>query len=118
MNIAPVSYRTISMKSSNTNSEQKPVSQPVSANDSPLKFSPAAVGVLNGVTWGVLGFAFDRAMSGLFKMGTSIKTSACINGIIGLGMGIYGYFQARKAEKSLTAQNTDNKQNINNTQKA
>ncbi|MCM1265133.1 MAG: hypothetical protein NC200_02950 [Candidatus Gastranaerophilales bacterium] len=115
MNITPVSYRNVSMRSNNTQETQsaQPSKTEQKLNDlkdtlEKKEVSPAASGLVNGIIWGGSGFVFDRILTKMFKMGTSLKTSACINGIIGLGMGIYGYAQAKKAKKAQKAENAQN----------
>lgn len=93
MNVSPVLFtKSVSMKANE--------SQPSGKKEYPLKYSPATVGVVNGVCWAGIGFMFDQAYKAIFKAKGNLKTSIILNGLIGLGMGAYAYHQASKLEKS------------------
>lgn len=92
MNITPVLLnQRVSMKADPKPAEKK---------EYPLKYSPATVGIANGLCWAGIGLGFDQAYKALFKTKGSLKTSLLLNGLIGLGMGTYAYYQASKLAKS------------------
>ena len=109
MNISPISARTIpTMKSSKVKNSSQQTKTDVPQNDNVniepselmLKYPPAVIGLMNGVCWAGVGYAFDKCVSKLFKMGTKSKTSLAINTIIGVGTGIYSYIQAKKIQNA------------------
>ena len=71
------------------------------------KLTPAQKGVSNGLFWAVGGFAFDRLLNKLpgeiFE--TPLKQSLLINGAIGLTMGVYSFFKAKKLDKKQGTEN-------------
>ncbi|MCD8377329.1 MAG: hypothetical protein LUB59_00915 [Candidatus Gastranaerophilales bacterium] len=71
-----------------------------------LKYPPAVIGLINGGCWAMVGFAFDKLCSKMFKYESKTKISMAINSVIGAGMGIYAYIQAKKAVKADNARNT------------
>ncbi|MCR5266245.1 MAG: hypothetical protein K6E29_06595 [Cyanobacteria bacterium RUI128] len=102
MKISPISYNSgLALKG------EKPNNQPYVSPNTPgsigatekLKYRPAVIGVLNGLTWTGIGFAFDKVCQKLFKSKTSNKTSLIINGAIGAVFGTYAYFKARQIER-------------------
>lgn len=72
------------------------------------KLTPAQKGIGNGIFWAGGGFVFDRLLNLLpgkiFK--TPIKQSLIINGAIGLAMGTYSFFKAKKLDKTQPAEKT------------
>jgi len=86
--------------------QQPAVPAEKSANNDVIKKYPAAVvGIVNGLCWSSVGFAFDKICSKIFKYESSNKVSLAINSIIGAGMGIYAYVQAKKMQKADTTAN-------------
>lgn len=61
-----------------------------------LNYSPATVGILNGLCWTTIGMGFEMIWSKLFKSKINTKVSLAINSLLGLGMGIYAYKLAKK----------------------
>lgn len=65
------------------------------------KLTPAQKGLANGLFWAGGGFVFDRLLNLLpgnfFK--TPLKQAVLINGAIGLVMGVYSFFKAKKLNK-------------------
>lgn len=65
------------------------------------KLTPAQKGLANGLFWAGGGFVFDRLLNLLpgnfFK--TPLKQAVLINGAIGLVMGAYSFFKAKKLDK-------------------
>lgn len=97
MNISPISYNSrIAMRADAQKTEQK---SPES-NLYPFRYSPASVGVLNGLTWFGIGLAFDKVVQSFTKSKHSFKTSAIVNGVVGLAMGTYTYIKARNMQKN------------------
>lgn len=72
------------------------------------KLTPAQKGIGNGIFWAGGGFALDRLLNLLpgevFK--TPVKQSLLINGAIGLVMGTYSFFKAKKLDKKQAAEKT------------
>ena len=62
-------------------------------------YPPAVVGIVNGLCWGTVGYAFDKGCAKLFGYKSNNKTSLAVNGIIGTGMGIYSYIQTKKIQR-------------------
>ena len=90
MNVASVSLNVPVMKANPVKRKAEP------CNDGIPTYSPAVVGVVNGLCWGTVGYAFDKVCSKLLGYKSSNKVSLPVNGIIGAGMGIYSYVQAKK----------------------
>lgn len=115
MNIASVPYRNnYAMKADPKKQEaakSKEAKKDDLNNEALLQLSPAKAGLINGLLWGGIGFAFDRSLSLMFKAGTSLKTSACVNGTIAVASGLYTYYKVNKMHKNAAAQKTDNAQN-------
>ena len=65
-----------------------------------LNYSPAAVGIANGILWGSVGMAIDRLFSKLFKSKQSLTSSLIFNGLVAVGMGFYAYKVAKKERDS------------------
>ena len=86
MNISPVSYNSGLALRGETKA------QPYVSPNTPgsigatekLKYRPAVIGVLNGLTWTGIGYAFDKLCQKLFNSKTSNKTSLIIGLIITL----------------------------------
>lgn len=107
MNISPLSVKiTPTMKANTNKTEQTPSTNvekentSIEPNELMQKYPPALIGLMNGVCWASVGYAFDKGVSKIFKMGTKSKTSLAINTIIGVGTGIYSYIQAKKVQNS------------------
>ena len=103
MNISPVSYNPgLALRGETKANNQQYVSSHVPGSigaTEKLKYNPAMIGVLNGLTWTGIGFAFDKLCQKLFKSKTSNKTSLIINAGIGAIFGLYAYSKAKKIEK-------------------
>ncbi len=103
MNISPVSYNSkIALKANDKQTSQPYVSSHVPGSigaTEKLKYKPAVIGLLNGITWTGIGFAFDKVLQKMFKSQTSNKTSLIVNGAIGAVFGTYAYIKAKQIEK-------------------
>ena len=98
MKIAAISSNTPVMK---LNSKKQSIK--TENNDSGVpSYPPVVVGVVNGLCWGMVGYAFDKVCSKLFGYKSSNRMSLAINGIIGSGMGIYSFIQAKKCKNNLS----------------
>ncbi len=96
MNISPISYNPrVAMKADNQKSAQKVNEK----NIYPFRYSPVSVGVLNGLTWFGIGLAFDKVVQAFTKSKHSFKTSAIVNGVVGLAMGTYTFIKASNMQK-------------------
>ena len=60
---------------------------------------------MNAFCWTTVGLAFDKLCSKIFKTNSSGKISLGINGLLGAGMGIYSYCQAKKLQKNAKTEN-------------
>lgn len=107
MNISPVSYNSrISLKGDAKVNKQQQFMSPnapgsIGATEK-LKYRPALIGVLNGITWAGVGFVFDKVLKKFFKSQTSTKTSLIVNSAIGAVFGTYAYIKAKQIEKLQT----------------
>ena len=103
MNISPVSYNSkIALKGETKQKTQPYVSSQVPGSigaTETLKYKPAVIGVLNGLTWAGVGFAFDKVLQKMFQSKTSNKTSLIVNGAIGAVFRTYAYIKAKQIEK-------------------
>ena len=69
------------------------------------KLTPAQKGIGNGIFWAGGGFRLLNLLPGeVFK--TPVKQSLLINGAIGLVMGTYSFFKAKKLDKKQAAEKT------------
>jgi len=94
MNISPVTYnRNFSLKSKNVN---QPKQERQMIGNTKIPYTPATIGVMNGILWTGIGLVFDKAFSFMFRTERKLKSSLIVNSIIGLGMGTYAYVQAKK----------------------
>ena len=97
MNISPITYNhSIAYRAG----ENKPQNQNQNKNAGLLKYSPAGIGVFNGVCWFGIGMAFDKVCQKILKTNSSTKTSLIVNSLVGLAMCTYSYYQAKKMEKN------------------
>ena len=104
MNISPISYNSrVSMKADN----QQPAQKKNEGKIYPFRYSPVAVGVLNGVTWFGIGLAFDKVLQAFSKTKHPFKTSAIVNGAVGLVMGTYTFIKARNMQKTQNVNSWD-----------
>ncbi len=108
MSISPVSINNISFKSQQT--QQAPKAQkPTLAdrinenNRAVLKYSPATIGVVNGVCWTAVGMTFDKLTAKLLDRPSGTKSSLIINGLLGVVMGVWACAQAKKLQKNANA---------------
>ena len=108
MSITPVSINNVAFKSQKIQQApkaQKPtlVDRINENNRAVLKYSPATIGVVNGVCWAAVGMTFDKLTAKLLNRPSGTKSSMIINGIIGGVMGIWAYSQAKKLQKNANA---------------
>lgn len=102
-NISPVNYNSPASFKNNVAPQQpkKTLAEKIDANNEKvLKYPPAVIGLMNAFCWTTVGLAFDKMCSKLFKTNTSGKISLWVNGLLGAGMGVYSYFQAKKLQKT------------------
>ena len=97
MNISPIAYnQRVAMKADTT----KPAREGNEKHIYPFRYSPVAVGLLNGLTWFGIGLAFDKVLQAFSKTKHPFKTSAIVNGVIGTVMGAYTFIKARNMQKN------------------
>lgn len=93
---------TVSFKSANNNYQ---IPNKSTKYDKNLPIKTAA---LNTVAWTGIGLGCDYLiMNKLLKFKTTKKQSFIINGLFGLGMGIYMFFKTKKMQKEQNIRNTD-----------
>lgn len=108
-NISSVGYNSFASFKNNSvvQAPKKTFAEKIEANNEKvLKYPPVVIGLMNAFCWTTVGLAFDKICSKLFKTNTSGKISLGVNGLFGVGMGIYSYCQAKKLQK------TDNKEPV------
>lgn len=105
MSISPVSINNISFKSKQIQQAPK-VEKPTLAdkinenNRAVLKYSPATIGVVNGVCWTTVGMAFDKLTAKMLDRPSGTKSSLIINSLLGVVMGVWASAQAKKLQKN------------------
>lgn len=93
MNISPTAYNPrIALKANDTKQPNKMTGK----SDYVMNYSPATIGLVNAGGWFGIGLVFDRICKHLFGMTTSLKTSLVVNGTLGVAMGAYAYFNAKR----------------------
>jgi hypothetical protein len=105
MSISPISYghNNISMRGLEKPTNKPEINQSETTMQKIIK-NPVGAGVTYGLSFAGIGFGFDRLFGKLFGANNSIKSSVILNGIIGLGMGLYTGIKVRNANKA-SAQN-------------
>ena len=108
MSISPVSINNVSFKSQQTQPAPKAQKRTIvdrinENNRAVLKYSPATIGVVNGLCWAAVGMTFDKLSAKLLNRTSGTKSSMIINGIIGGVMGVWAYSQAKKLQKNANA---------------
>lgn len=102
-NISSISYNNLASFKNNPAQQapKKSFADKIEANNEKvLSYPPIAIGLMNAVCWTTVGLAFDKLCSKIFKMNSSGKISLGVNGLLGVGMGIYSYNQAKKLQKT------------------
>ncbi|GEM_PF-5263814 len=94
MNISPVNYNPHFALRGTQNNQPTPKHEMI--GNTKIPYTPATIGALNGVLWTGIGLAFDKVFSILTKTKRSMKSSLFVNGVIGVGMGIFSYVSAKK----------------------
>ena len=115
--ISPANYNNLaSFRNNNTLQQpQKTFAQKIEANnDKVLQYPPIVIGLMNAFCWTTVGLAFDKLCSKVFKMNSSGKISIFVNGLLGIGMGIYSYCQANKLQKNAKTQSFSSALNTQN----
>lgn len=109
-NISLAGYNNLASFKNNSFAPQQPkktFAEKIEANnDKVLKYPPIVIGLMNAFCWTTVGLAFDKLCSKLFKLNSSGKISLGVNGLLGLGMGIYSYNQANKLQKAAKSEAT------------
>lgn len=95
MKVSSVKYNPISLKGPNNN-VQSAETQKVSN----YRYSPVSVAATTAGGTFIMSYGIDRVINTLFKLGNNRKQSAIFSALLGLGLGAYTYYQAKKDEKA------------------